>query len=530
MDLQKISPARNIPRARRPASRSAGAAGLQVWILFAASLLAQPDPPRVDPAAALQQLVRRVEPEIPESAISARVFGTVVAEIVVGTTGRVESVRITRPVPMLSGPAADAIRQWEFKPFLIAGKAARILTEVSIDFPKPAATATGDPAKAYYDAAVNCRTQVESRSAQALSACREAIARADALPAEHWDRRSEARFLAAQAAMNATQYPAAVALFDESLALWLRNKPTDVRVAQHHLLIGLAHRSNRDLPSADAAFARAVASYDERIADGLVIDDVVRQELEALFTNYGAVRRALKDDVGARALEARAAKTTGARAPAPPPPVARRTIAGTLCIDDGCAQLDEADVTDALKRLPPKTRVWFIDAGSDKAPPAGITLYLERDRDLPGLRRGRTLFLTKKISAQGRWERVAGADPEWAQLTAADRSVTDLRSRDDGYWPFLIRSSGRTGSMSDDDLLAVLMTVRSAAAATRARNLPDPRLAIDVQPWPVGAITLTGPNGADVYLKSPERGALPQTVTLTREDDVWKVSGIKSGT
>lgn len=485
------------------------AATLVIGGLATAVLLAQPDPPRVDPAEAIKQLVKRVDPEIPPAAATARVSGTVVAEIIVGTNGRVELVRIIKPVAMLSGPAADAIRQWEFKPFLIGGRAARITTEVSIEFAKPAAPGDGAE-KTYYAAAVNCRTLLEAKSPQAQAACQNAVSLADALPAEHWDRRAEARFFTAQSAMAANQFHVAVAMFEESLAFWLEHKPTDVRVAEHYLLIAFAHQSNRNPQGADQNFKRALAAYDERIAAGLVVDAVIAQELETLFTNYAAVRRALKDEAGAKALEARIAKIPGAKPAPPPPPLPRRTLAGVLCVDAGCERLTATDVAEAVKLLPPGTRAWFIDAGSEQQSVRTITVYLERDREFGGLRRGRTISLTKKTSA-GPWERLGGPDPEWAQVLATTGDGP-LVNRDDMQWPFLVQSPGKTSAIADDDLVAILKAVRDAGAAVRR--------------WPIGSVTATSANQVNVYLKSPERGALPQTVTVTREEKTWRVTKI----
>jgi tetratricopeptide (TPR) repeat protein len=486
----------------------------------------QPDPPRIDPAEAIKQLVKRVEPEIPEQVKTARVSGTLKADVIVGTNGRVELVRITQPLPFFSGPAAEAIRQWEFKPFVIDGRATRIITEVSIEVARPAAPER-DAEAAYYAAGINCRNLLRAKSPDAVAACQEAVTRADALPAENWERRSEARFLAGQSLMEARQFASAVRLFEESVALWLTHKPADIAVAQQYLMIALAHGSNRDAPKADAAFAQALKAYEERLAAGVPMNDIIARELETLLLNYAAVRRALKDEAGAKAFEARAAKTPGATAAAASPPLARRTIAGVLCFDDGCEGLAEADVTDALTRLPAGSRAWFIDGGQVKAAAPGITVYLERDKELPSLRRGRTVFLIKKTGNVNRWEKAGGADSDWAQIPAPDRATADLTGRDDPHWPFLIRADGRTGTIGDDDLQAVVAAVRTAGADTRAKNLPEPRLQADVQPWPIGSLGLpSNANQVNVYLRSPVRGELPQVVTLTRDGKSWKVTAI----
>jgi TonB family protein len=67
----------------------------------------------------------------PEQARQARIQGTVIVQITVGTDGRVSNARVIRSIPMLDQAALDAVKQWVYDPSAI--KAPVTLT-VSVPF------------------------------------------------------------------------------------------------------------------------------------------------------------------------------------------------------------------------------------------------------------------------------------------------------------------------------------------------------------------------------------------------------------
>jgi protein TonB len=67
----------------------------------------------VEPAV----LVSKVDPTYPEPAIRAQVEGSVVLDVGIDESGRVIDVQVTRGLPFgLSDAAADAVRQWVYRP------------------------------------------------------------------------------------------------------------------------------------------------------------------------------------------------------------------------------------------------------------------------------------------------------------------------------------------------------------------------------------------------------------------------------
>ena len=72
---------------------------------------------KVDDADAQQHLLKHVDPEYPGIAKAAQVQGEVVLQLDIGTDGRVMKATPLSGPPMLLQAAADAARQWQYKPF-----------------------------------------------------------------------------------------------------------------------------------------------------------------------------------------------------------------------------------------------------------------------------------------------------------------------------------------------------------------------------------------------------------------------------
>ena len=102
--------------------------------LLGAVVSAQDEPKKITRAEALGALVTRVQPDYPPVAKQLRIQGTVELQALVAETGEVSKVDIVSGNPMLTGPAAQAVKRWKFKPFVENGKPIRVLAPVTIDF------------------------------------------------------------------------------------------------------------------------------------------------------------------------------------------------------------------------------------------------------------------------------------------------------------------------------------------------------------------------------------------------------------
>jgi|SRR6478609_3366970 len=77
---------------------------------------------RVSSAAMEVNLLKRVEPVYPTLARKAQIQGEVRLQAVVSKTGVLENLRGVSGHPLLIQAAMDAVRQWQYKPFLLNGE------------------------------------------------------------------------------------------------------------------------------------------------------------------------------------------------------------------------------------------------------------------------------------------------------------------------------------------------------------------------------------------------------------------------
>jgi TonB family protein len=92
---------------------------------------------RVGGNVTLPRKVKDVSPVYPPIAQSARVQGVVIAELVIGPDGRVQDARVLRSIPLLDQAALDAVKQWEFAPTLLNGKAVPVVMTAAVQFSLP---------------------------------------------------------------------------------------------------------------------------------------------------------------------------------------------------------------------------------------------------------------------------------------------------------------------------------------------------------------------------------------------------------
>lgn len=80
-------------------------------------------------------VISSVNPAYPEEAREARISGIVILEAVIDHTGIVKEVRVLKPLLHgLSEAAADAVKQWIFKPATLNGEAVDVLFNLTINF------------------------------------------------------------------------------------------------------------------------------------------------------------------------------------------------------------------------------------------------------------------------------------------------------------------------------------------------------------------------------------------------------------
>jgi TonB family protein len=79
-------------------------------------------------------LVRRIAPEYPSIARTARVSGRVVLAASISKSGRVQNLQVVSGPPMLRQAALDAVRNWLYKPYLLNNQPTEVQTTIDVDF------------------------------------------------------------------------------------------------------------------------------------------------------------------------------------------------------------------------------------------------------------------------------------------------------------------------------------------------------------------------------------------------------------
>ena len=82
-------------------------------------------------------LVKKVQPIYPRNALTMHVEGAVDLLATISTTGNITAVKVISGEQLLTKAAADAVKQWKYKPYLLNGEPVEIQTEITVNFKLP---------------------------------------------------------------------------------------------------------------------------------------------------------------------------------------------------------------------------------------------------------------------------------------------------------------------------------------------------------------------------------------------------------
>lgn len=103
---------------------------------FAPSPDAKPVSRKIAISAGVAQglLMTKVTPHYPFEAKQARIQGTVVIQIVIGTDGHVSNPRIVSGPDELQKASLEAVQQWIYRPYVLNGEPVAVDTTVNVVF------------------------------------------------------------------------------------------------------------------------------------------------------------------------------------------------------------------------------------------------------------------------------------------------------------------------------------------------------------------------------------------------------------
>lgn len=94
----------------------------------------QETPLRVPAETMEKQIVSKSDPVYPEQARTAAKQGLAVLDTIIGEDGSVQQVHAISGDALLVKAAADAVRQWKFKPYQFSGRPVRVETTIAVEF------------------------------------------------------------------------------------------------------------------------------------------------------------------------------------------------------------------------------------------------------------------------------------------------------------------------------------------------------------------------------------------------------------
>jgi protein TonB len=96
--------------------------------------VAPPQRIRVSSGVVAGLIIRKVEPEYPPIARTARIQGEVVLNAIISKEGTIENLTVESGHPLLIPAALAAVRQWRYRPFFVSGEPVEVETRVIVTF------------------------------------------------------------------------------------------------------------------------------------------------------------------------------------------------------------------------------------------------------------------------------------------------------------------------------------------------------------------------------------------------------------
>lgn len=96
--------------------------------------VAPPKRVRVSSGVVSGLVIRKVEPEYPSIARTARIQGDVVLSAIISKDGAIENLKVESGHPLLIQAAMAAVQQWRYRPFFVSGEPVEVETKIIVTF------------------------------------------------------------------------------------------------------------------------------------------------------------------------------------------------------------------------------------------------------------------------------------------------------------------------------------------------------------------------------------------------------------
>jgi len=82
-------------------------------------------------------ILKKVQPNYPSQALAMHIQGPVELQAMISKTGNITNVSLVSGQPLLARAAADAVRQWKYKPYYLNGQPVEVQTQITVNFRLP---------------------------------------------------------------------------------------------------------------------------------------------------------------------------------------------------------------------------------------------------------------------------------------------------------------------------------------------------------------------------------------------------------
>lgn len=266
----------------------------------------------VEPEQAEQNLIKEVTPVYPPLAKQLRLQGKVQVQAVISKTGKVDSVKVLSGHPLLVQAAVDAVKQWQYKPFLVDGQPVVASTEVEVPFSLGISDADyraeQKNSEDYFRREDECRGLLKAHKyPEAEASCRSAVELAEKLPPERQNERRTANQLSGQAFFFQKKFADSLGFFQREVSIGEASlKPTDAELgyAYHHLALG--YHGTGDLQKAQFYYEEAEATLRKarEHMDGDFFKNQYAKAIQSVLQNYIVLlRQTGQEDAAAKAQQ-----------------------------------------------------------------------------------------------------------------------------------------------------------------------------------------------------------------------------------
>ncbi|MGO9086971.1 MAG: TonB family protein [Candidatus Sulfotelmatobacter sp.] len=274
--------------------------------------VAEDKPERIEPDVAGRNLTKKVDPAVPPLAKAVGVGGTVVLDIVIDRTGKVSSVSVVSGHPMLAPAFVEAVKKWEYTPFLKDGQPILVTTRVEWTVASPQYSESQAKAlKDYYPAFRSCYDLVkQGKGTDAEQKCRETLTLSDQLPDNRILERSDARVFLGHALFLQHRYAESVPLYEKAVEIRrpYEHSDSDADFASENASLARAYATVGNLSQSDIYYSRAVTIFKAAIVSLPSMKDNYTARLKSTLLEYAKLKAALRQNDEASRLEKEAAE------------------------------------------------------------------------------------------------------------------------------------------------------------------------------------------------------------------------------